>query len=523
MPWVRQANNGISVVQDDGSTADAQGYITDIPYTIKYYGRQAPGDLVTAARAAGVQTPSIEAPFTYADFGCGRGMTLLVLATVFPQAEFFGIDVNEEHVVEARGRAEAAGLANVTFLAKSFADLREGDLPPLDFAASHGVIAWVSRSVRVALRDAIADKLKPDGLAMLSYNALPGYAALQPVQALLTRMAEVAPGDQTAKRRAAISVVRRLHASKQSFFQKHARADTLVESWGQRDETYLFHEYFNEHWNPLAFADVAAEMGERDLHFCGDSLFLGWMLGNGKNNRPSWVDDPLLLEELASIATAQPFRYDLFTPGTPMDLARNHTIGADELYGLLLPARAGAVKGAIGAGGAPGHLVAGLVDGPRSFAQIGASQHLKRRPARELAIALRAAMAKGLVARYRYSGREPAGTGTPVVASRLGRALLEDDRMARLALPLPAPPLGGAVVIPPMVGAVLEAATRGSQDIAERAAERIHALTGLDSWGQKRESLDSIHARLRGTLERYRSQWLPFLQAVGAVTIDGNS
>ncbi len=510
----------------DGGTADAQGYITDVPYTIKYYARQAPGDLVTAAQVCGVPAPSIEGHFTYADFGCGRGMTLLALATVFPQAEFVGIDVNEAHVVEAQARAEAAGLSNLRFLARSFSGLEAGDLPPLDFAASHGVYSWVSRAVRLELRDAMARWLKPAGLAMVSYNVQAGYAALQPMQALLTRMAETAPGDQMARRRAAIAAVRRLHSSKQGYFQQHARADTLVESWGQRDETYLFHEYFNEHWIPLSFAEVAAEMGERGLHYCGDSLFLGWMLGSGRKNRPAWIKDPLLLEELASVATAQPFRYDLYTPGTPLDLKRPHRIAGEEVFGLLLPAQSGTVTGAIGRGGVPGNLVAELASGPKSFDDLCASPTLQGRPQRELAIALRAVMTKGLAARYqssRWDHPVTADAGTLRIPSPLGRALLEDDRLARLALPLPAPQLGGAVVVPPMIAAVLAAAATGEEGIEERAASRIYALTGVDAKGRKRESLESVRRRLEGTVARYRSQWLPFLCAVGAASVDSTS
>ncbi len=68
-------------------------------------------------------------------------------------------------------------MTNLHFLVRSFDGLKGDDLPPLDFTAAHGLLSWVNDRVRRALRDAVARHLKPDGIAMLSYNVDAGYAA----------------------------------------------------------------------------------------------------------------------------------------------------------------------------------------------------------------------------------------------------------------------------------------------------------------------------------------------------------
>lgn len=501
----------------ESEPSDAQGYITDTPYTIKFYARQTPGQLVTAAETSGVAAPDLEQPFTYADFGCGRGMTLLVLASVYPQAQFFGIDVNEEHVVEAQARADAAGLTNLKFLARSFASLGEADLPPLDLAASHGVYSWVSQAVRLELRDAIVARLKPEGLAMVSYNTRAGYASMDPLQKLLMGLAEVAPGDPVEKRRAAIAQVRRLHETKQLFFERYPTAEQRVERWPKHDETYLFHEYFNAYWHPLSFIEVAREMQAADLHFCGDPVYPSWVSGRGRQSRAAWLDDPVMLEEMACVALAQAFRYDLFTRSQPMDLYREARIADTALFGLTQPPETGEVAKIAKAKTPTAGLVRLLSNGPLSFAEIRADPSLAK-AGKTLPLVLRAAMATGLVGGYRSQGASAApASGALRVSTALGRSLLQDDTLARHMLPLPAPRFGGAVQVPPMMTAVLLALGAGEENLALRVAQRVHDLTGVTKEGRKKESLEDIQKRAENAIGRFRSQWRAFLLETGVV------
>src|SRR5690606_17091044 len=46
-----------------------------------------------------------------ADVGCGHGVSTLLMAQAFPEAEIVGFDVHDKSVATARERAAASGLA----------------------------------------------------------------------------------------------------------------------------------------------------------------------------------------------------------------------------------------------------------------------------------------------------------------------------------------------------------------------------------------------------------------------------
>src|SRR3712207_4720245 len=69
--------------------------------------------------------------------------------------------------------AERAGLANVEFHETGIEDF---DAPAggFDYVIAHGVYSWVPERVRDALLGLCARVLSEDGVAYVSYNALPG-------------------------------------------------------------------------------------------------------------------------------------------------------------------------------------------------------------------------------------------------------------------------------------------------------------------------------------------------------------
>ena len=57
------------------------------------------------------------------DIGCGKGAGVLWLAATYPRSTFYGIDVTQEGITEARAMATDRGLQNAVFLLADGADL----------------------------------------------------------------------------------------------------------------------------------------------------------------------------------------------------------------------------------------------------------------------------------------------------------------------------------------------------------------------------------------------------------------
>lgn len=107
------------------------------------------------------------------EIGCGEGVNLMSMAVTAPQAEFVGLDLAESAIARGRETARAAGLGNVTLLARDLLASAD-DLGRFDFIVAHGLYAWVPQPVRAAVMRLVGRSLSPHGLAFVSYNAYPG-------------------------------------------------------------------------------------------------------------------------------------------------------------------------------------------------------------------------------------------------------------------------------------------------------------------------------------------------------------
>ena len=132
-----------------------------------------PNRLAGMARLLGVAAPP-PATARVLDLGCGAGRNLIPLAWYWPHARFVGVDLAQTPIDEGSASIRALGLGNI--------ELRQGDVTQLDaarlgrfdYVIAHGLFSWVPQPVRVATLKLIADGLTPDGVAFVSYNALPG-------------------------------------------------------------------------------------------------------------------------------------------------------------------------------------------------------------------------------------------------------------------------------------------------------------------------------------------------------------
>lgn len=249
--------------------SSSAGYITDIVYKDNYYEHLSPVALNYLAALNG-QMPRDLADFDYCELGCGAGMSLLVNAAAHPGGRFLGVDLNPEHIAQCRERAEKAGLKNLSLIAEPVGGtLTESSLPDFDFIVMHGLYSWVSESVRRAIRSFIDARLKPGGLVLVSYNAMPGCAAREPLRNIMRRFALPLSDDSLERAELGLSYLRLMLNAQVPFFQLNPELRKYAESLFERDLSYIAHEFFNDHWNPLGVEQVANEMGELGLRFSG--------------------------------------------------------------------------------------------------------------------------------------------------------------------------------------------------------------------------------------------------------------
>ncbi len=198
-----------------------EGYVSDVEYTEGFYREMAPSHLAFVALVMGYAPGAVGRPDHYLELASGQGFGTALLAAANPGTEFVGIDFNPAQTANARKLAEFADLTNIRFLDWSFQETatRREELPPeFDVIALHGIYSWVSEQNRKALVAILAQRLKPGGFAYVSYNCMPGWAAMAPAQWLIREFAHRHHGRSDQQIAQALEFLNTLRDSKACYF-----------------------------------------------------------------------------------------------------------------------------------------------------------------------------------------------------------------------------------------------------------------------------------------------------------------
>ena len=106
------------------------------------------------------------------ELGCADGGNLIPMAYVLPESTFLGLDAAGSAVARGQEQIAALGLTNVTLLHVDLLDA--SNLGTYDYVIAHGLYSWVPPSVQERVLAIASEALAPNGVAFVSYNALPG-------------------------------------------------------------------------------------------------------------------------------------------------------------------------------------------------------------------------------------------------------------------------------------------------------------------------------------------------------------
>jgi len=131
-----------------------------------------PERLASVAALFGLDAPPPEGARVL-ELGCGTGANLIPMAAHSPGAEFVGIDLAETPIAVGRARIQRIGLTNIVLEQDDVTRLG-ASMGTFDYVIAHGLYSWVPPEVRPHVLRVIGDLLAENGVAYVSYNALPG-------------------------------------------------------------------------------------------------------------------------------------------------------------------------------------------------------------------------------------------------------------------------------------------------------------------------------------------------------------
>ncbi|MFN0182489.1 MAG: class I SAM-dependent methyltransferase [Aquabacterium sp.] len=298
----------------------SSGYVNEIEYTHGYYGELSPMrmNLALLSRQHAIRSGR---PLRYLELGYGQGVTLAIHAAA-NGGEFWGTDFNPSHAANARELAEASG-ANLKVLDDPFEELaRRTDLPEFDMIALHGIWSWISDDNRRAIVDIARKRLAVGGVMYVSYNCTPGWSPAMPLRHLLMLHAEHSSGDSQGlvpKMESALDFAQRVVDAGAQYFAVNPGVSERLKRLRQQNRHYLVHEYFNGHWLPTPFTDVAKFLDEGKMSFAASANLLDHIdainLSQAQQALLAESQHPVLTESLRDYLINNQFRRDLWVKG----------------------------------------------------------------------------------------------------------------------------------------------------------------------------------------------------------------
>jgi SAM-dependent methyltransferase len=321
------------------------GYITDKAYVHDFCRVQTPPMMALAALSGGVLAPGgAGEKLSYCDLGCGQGYTANLIAAANSEAQVLGVDFNPSHVANARVLAKAAALSNVTFREASFQELlADPEVPHFDIMAMHGVLGWVSVENRRALVALIASRLKPGGLLYVSYDCMPGWAAMAPLRRIMARsFAPRADLPSPVAIERAIAYADALHDTGARFHSLFPNVRAQLERLKKMPRAYLPHELLTRDWEAFCFGDVAAQLAEAKLSYVASAYLTDGVnrvnFNEAQQKLLSTIDDAILKEETKDMLLGRQFRRDVFAKGlSPANPARLRDAWLDTRFVMTCP------------------------------------------------------------------------------------------------------------------------------------------------------------------------------------------
>ncbi|MFM8285044.1 MAG: methyltransferase regulatory domain-containing protein [Planctomycetaceae bacterium] len=502
--------------------ANAAGYITDVSYVPGFYPSMAPVLLRYVATLNRIAPPPAKG-YRYLELGCGLGRVFTTLAAADPGGEFIGVDVNPRHTAVAERDIAAGGLSNARVITADFASMPD-DVGPCSFIAIHGVYSWVAEEVREQIRTVVDKHLAPGGLLLVSYNAMPGWAHLQPIRGILRQYAALRQGDSVQRIRDAVSYLIYIRDKQARYFTDNPRAAAYVDALKALDVRYLAHEYLNDHWTSFYFADVAGAMRGIGLDYVGSlpihTNFWDLCVLPEFQELFRTTSDRLVSEAHKDFCANTAFRWDVYgRRPAPLPSVGDRLANADDLcYGLAridatLPheSNLGIVTSTT-----KGPLYDTLVDllrgGGRHLSDIVMALRPTGIADEGIVRAVDAGVATGLleVTMHPVPASVPlSGEAVPRISLPFNRSLLATDLLAGRPVALASPVTGTGCVLGDLDAAFIHELVVGGRDgLVERVAARMTAVgrsferdrQPVTDAGERQAILARAAAAVEGTL-----------------------
>ncbi len=206
------------------------------------------------------------------ELGCGDASNLAPMAWGLPQSEFVGIDLAREPIARGRRMIAELGMANIRLVQGSVTAI-DGTWGKFEYIITHGLYSWVPGDVREHILRVCREHLAPHGIALVSYNALPGCHLRSMMREMMRFHVRglANPDEQVTQAKALLRFLATAEggaADEYHLWMKAELARVL-----DHDEGHLYHDELAEFNEPFYFTQFMASAASHGLQYLGEADF----------------------------------------------------------------------------------------------------------------------------------------------------------------------------------------------------------------------------------------------------------
>lgn len=321
-------------------TPNSAASYDELPYASNAFAQTHPDRLHVIGRLFGMH-PALPSRSRVLEIGCASGGNLIPMALQMPEASFVGIDLSARQIEAGQAVQARVGVRNV--------DLRQYDLMNVDatfgqfdYILIHGVYSWVPRAAQDKLLAICKERLAPQGIAYVSYNTYPGWHLRGMVRDMMVyhaqRFSDLSM--KVPQARALLDFLADNVPTENSPYGLALKQE--VETLRQSNDSYLAHEFLEEHNEPLYFHQFAERAIGTGLQYLGEAEFNSMLASNFPKNVSDTLNaiapEIIPLEQYMDFLRNRAFRQSLLVHNNVM-LSRSVTWQNVEPFLVASPLR----------------------------------------------------------------------------------------------------------------------------------------------------------------------------------------
>lgn len=206
------------------------------------------------------------------EIACGDGGNLIPMAVSLPGSSFFGVDLAATAIERGQQAIADLGLTNIELAHRDLTTLGD-EIGTFDYIVAHGVYSWVPADVRRALLRVVRERMKPNGIAFVSYNAMPG-DHIRGVVRQMMRMHTAGitdPQKKLQQARALLGVLSRVPGEAGDVYRPLMQSE--IGRALQASDDLLYHDDLAAISQPFFFAEFMAAATAAGLQFACEAVF----------------------------------------------------------------------------------------------------------------------------------------------------------------------------------------------------------------------------------------------------------